>query len=216
MKSAHALLFDLDGTLLDSSRAICASAAASFALIGVRVSERDVEAHLGAPLEELYALFVGDGDELRLARFVTGYIEEHDRHPERHPAPLPGVREGLAGLSSRYGVPMAVATTKPSDRARVQVEAAGLLPRFAHVQGTDPGMRPKPAPDVIHHACQTLEVSPSHVVMVGDTLRDIHAAKAAGARAVAVAYGDEQHARAVTFGADLVVRSLEELVGVVL
>lgn len=216
MKSRKALLFDLDGTLLDSSRAICEAASLSFGLVGARVSAQEIEAHLGAPLEELYALFVGDGDDARYQRFVDGYIHAHDNHPERHPPPLPGVVEGLAALSSRYRLPMAVATTKPTARARVQVEAAGLLARFAHVQGTDPGMRPKPEPDVIHHACMTLDVDAAHVVMVGDTVRDVHAAKTAGAVAIAVAYSDEHHARAVTFGADLVVSSLEELVDVVL
>lgn len=215
MKLARALLFDLDGTLLDSSRAICSSAVASFRALGVRVEEGDIEEHLGAPLEELYALFVGDGDRTRLERFVEGYIEAHERHPERHPDPLPGVREGLAALSSRYRLPMAVATAKPTDRALVQVEAAGLLPRFSHVQGTDEGMRAKPDPEVIYYACQTLEVEPDRVVMVGDTFRDVHAAKAAGARAVAIAYSEMHYARARTFGADLVVRSIEELVDVV-
>jgi HAD superfamily hydrolase (TIGR01509 family) len=212
VKLTRALLFDLDGTLLDSARAICSAAAASFRRLGVRVSEDEIEAHLGAPLDELYAIFVGDEDPHRKARFVEDYIEEYDRHPERHPPPLPGVREGLAALSSRYRLPMAVATAKPTDRARVQVEAAGLLPRFAHVQGTDEGMRPKPDPDVIYYACKTLEVDPERVVMVGDTFRDVHAAKAAGARAVAVAYSEAHYTRALTFGADIVVRSLEELV----
>ncbi len=216
MQKLRALLFDLDGTLLDSSRAICHAASASFALVGVSVSEQQIEQHLGAPLEELYALFVGDHDRERQARFVASYIEAHDAHPDRHPPPLPGVREGLLSLSERYALPMAVATTKPSDRARVQLEAAGLLPSFQHVQGTDPGMRPKPAPDVIQYACQSLAVTAVDVVMVGDTARDVHAAKSAGAKAVVVAYSDEQHARATRFGADLVVRSLEELVDVVL
>lgn len=216
MKSVSALLFDLDGTLLDSTRAICHAAAESFSRLGVRVLAHQIEEHLGAPLDELYVHFVGDGDVERSLRFVEGYIEAHDAHPERNPPPLPGVVTGLVTLSSQYGLPMAVATTKPTHRARLQIEAAGLLPRFAHVQGTDEGMRPKPEPDVIHHACRSLGVDPRTVVMVGDTARDVNAAKAAGAKSVAVAYSDEHHARATTFGADLVVRSLEELVSVVL
>jgi phosphoglycolate phosphatase-like HAD superfamily hydrolase len=124
------------------------------------------------------------------------------------------VVEGLAALAERYGRPMAVATTKPTSRAHLQVEASGLLPRFVHVQGTDEGMRPKPSADVILHACRQLAVHPSEVIMVGDTARDIGAARAAGCKAVAVAYSDAHHRQASDFGADLVVRSLGELVGV--
>ncbi|MFZ9888882.1 MAG: HAD family hydrolase [Myxococcota bacterium] len=214
MHRARALLFDLDGTLLDSTRAICHAASASFRELGVTVSEAEVELHLGAPLEELYASYARDDDPVRLARFVEAYVRIHDEHPERHPPPLPGVASGLAGLAARYGAPMAVATTKPSDRARVQVEASGLLPHFTHVQGTDEGMRPKPQPDVLHHACARLGVSARDAVMVGDTARDVGAARAAGARAVVVAYSAAHYEKAQAFGADLVVRSLEELVGV--
>jgi phosphoglycolate phosphatase len=104
-----------------------------------------------------------------------------------------------------------VATTKPTDRATEQLRANALLPRFHHVQGTDVGMEPKPHPDVIMHACRALEVDPRHVVMVGDTLRDVMAAKAAGAFSVAIAYDEEAELRARRFEADLVVRSVEEL-----
>ena len=91
--SPAALLFDLDGTLVDSERAI---------------------------------------------------VTFHDTHPEADPPPLPGVEAGLLALSTS-GRPFSVATTKPSGRAARQVEAVGLGRFFAHVQGTDPGMRPKPA-----------------------------------------------------------------------
>lgn len=210
-----ALLFDLDGTLLDSSLAICEAASAALRELGAAVSASDIEPHLGAPLAELYERFVGDGDDERMQRFVLRYIHHHDAHPERHPPPLPGVLNALDGLRARYGAPLAVATTKPSDRAFQQLEAIGLHTRFAHVQGTDPGMRPKPAPDVILRACERLEVRPREVLMVGDTARDVDAAREAGARAVLIAYSDEHVERARSIRADRLVRSLEELVDAV-
>lgn len=205
-----AVVFDLDGTLLDSERAIVQAAERAFADVGAAVSELQVADHLGAPLEELYALFVGDGDDARLRRFIARYIERHDEHPDRFPPPLPGVVAGLGALQAR-GVPLAVGTTKPSARATLQLEAAGLLRFFAHVQGTDPGMRPKPHPDVVERACAALRVSPARAAMVGDTPRDVGAARGAGAHAIVVAYSEERRRVAADFGADRVIASLVEL-----
>lgn len=206
-----AAVFDLDGTLLDSERAICEAASAAFADVDVRVTELQIADHLGAPLEELYAVFVpGPVHDERMRRFIARYIERHDEHPDRFPAALPGVVEGLASLHAR-GVPLAVATTKPTARAVSQLEGAGLDRFFRHVQGTDPGMRPKPAPDVVLTACAGLGVSAERAVMVGDTPRDVGAAHAAGACSVVVAYGDARLVLARRMGARAVITSLVEL-----
>ena len=204
------VLLDLDGTLLDSERAICDAAAAAFADVDVRVAELQIADHMGAPLEELYALFVGDQDEERMRRFIKHYIERHDAHPDRFPPPLPGVVDGLAALVAR-GLPLSVATTKPSARARSQLEGAGLERFFRHVQGTDPGMKPKPAPDVVLHGCAALGTAPARALMIGDTPRDVAAARAAGTHAIVVAYSEPRVRAARSMGADAVITSLSEL-----
>ncbi|MCC7075469.1 MAG: HAD-IA family hydrolase [Deltaproteobacteria bacterium] len=208
--AVDAVVFDLDGTLIDSERAIVTAAEQAFADVGARVTQLQVADHLGAPLEELYALFVGDDDDARMRRFIARYVARHDEHPDRFPPPLPGVVDGLSALGSR-GLSLAVGTTKPSARASSQLEAAGLLGFFAHVQGTDPGMRPKPHPDVVERACAALGVAPARALMVGDTPRDVGAAHAAGAAAVVVAYSEERRRAAAGFGAHAVIASLVEL-----
>lgn len=212
MKGLGALLFDLDGTLLDSERAICHAASAAFRTLGVCVGEAEVALHLGAPLEELYDAYVGDGDAARCRAFMEAYVELHDAHPECEPLPFPGVTDALERLRAAAGLPMAVATTKPSLRAQRQIHAAGLALCFDHVQGTDPGMRPKPEPDVIVRACAALGVGAQRALMVGDTARDVRAAKSAGAIAVAIAYDDDKRRAAHAFGADVVIGSVAEMV----
>jgi HAD superfamily hydrolase (TIGR01509 family) len=201
------VVFDLDGTLIDSEKAICAAASLAFGDVGHDVDEAAVADHLGAPLDELYAFFVRDPDPARRTHFVARYLHHHDEHPERNPPALPGVVDGLLQLRAR-GLPLAVGTTKPTARATQQLDACGLLSHFAHVQGTDPPMRPKPAPDVVEVACRALGIAPSRAVMVGDTARDVGAARAAGSRAVVVAYGAHRLQVAQGFGADAVVHSL--------
>jgi phosphoglycolate phosphatase len=201
------VVFDLDGTLIDSEKAICAAASLAFTDVGRDVDEAAVADHLGAPLDELYAFFVGDPDPTRRAHFVARYLHHHDEHPEKNPPALPGVEQGLLQLRA-LGLPLAVGTTKPTGRATQQLAACGLLSHFAHVQGTDPPMRPKPAPDVVEVACRALGIAPARAIMVGDTARDVGAARAAGCRAVVVAYGAHRLHVAQGLGADAVVHSL--------
>ena len=212
--NCDAILFDLDGTLIDSERAICDAASLAFSDVGLDIAPVQIADHLGAPLEEMFTILaepLGRGDDVVAMRhFIVHYIERHDAHPDRFPPPLPDVRDTLRTLHAR-GVPMSVATTKPSDRARIQLEAAGLLPYLAHVQGTDAGMKPKPSPDVVMAAARALHVDVTRTWMVGDTPRDSGAAIAAGAHAIIVAYSDARAADAIGWGAHRIVRSLAEL-----
>jgi phosphoglycolate phosphatase len=204
------VVFDLDGTLIDSEKAICAAASLAFADLGHSVDEAAVADHLGAPLDELWAAFAGNTDPARVRRFIDRYIAHHDGHPNRDPPPLPGVVEGLTRLQAR-GLPLLVGTTKPTCRAESGLVAAGLRGFFAHVQGTDPPMKPKPAPDVVVAACAAVGVDPRRVIMVGDTARDVGAARAAGSAAVVVAYGMHRLQVARGLGADRIIQSLAQL-----
>ena len=206
-----AVVFDLDGTLIDSEKAICAAASLAFRDVDVGVDEAAVADHLGAPLDELYAFFVGDTDHQRRSHFVSRYIHHHDEHPDRDPPPLPGVTSGLSGLRA-LGLPLAVATTKPTSRAAQQLKACGLFTHFLHVQGTDPPMRPKPAKDVVVAALAALNIPAHRAMMVGDTARDVGAARNAGTKAVVVAYGPHRLTLARKLGADVVLPSLALLV----
>lgn len=207
-----AILFDLDGTLLDSAAAICDAVSAALFEFGRAVSAEEIHPHLGAPLDELYAHFVGDDDDHARARFTARYIAHHDAHPRAIAEPFPSVKEALFVLRHGHAIPMAVATTKPTPRAHAQLVARGLDDLLDHVQGTDAGMRPKPHPDVIHAACRALAVDPADVWMVGDTARDVDAARAAGARAAVICWEDAHVERARSFGAEVVLRSMGELV----
>ena len=98
------VVFDLDGTLIDSEKAICAAASLAFGDVGVAVDEAAVADHLGAPLTELFDVFdSADVDnravrDLRRAHFIARYIAHYDVHPNKDPPPLPGVVEALHAL----------------------------------------------------------------------------------------------------------------------
>ena len=85
-RSIKGVLFDLDGTLLDSASSICDSVSNALLRFDKKVDPSEVEHHLGAPLEELWQLFGDHPNDYE--SFRDAYIEEHDSHPERHPRAL--------------------------------------------------------------------------------------------------------------------------------
>ncbi len=211
--TVRAILFDLDGTLVDSAPAICDAAAAALREQGHGVEPADVRPHLGAPLDELYRTFAPRWDEERFVVFRDRYIHHHDDHYAVVPSVFDGVRDVLSALGQRFLV--GVATTKPTARAHRTLVDASLLDLVHHPQGTDEGMRAKPHPDVILRACAALSVAPGEVLMVGDTLRDVEAAHRAGARSVAISHHHDHHGRAATFGAHHHVTDMWAILGVI-
>jgi HAD superfamily hydrolase (TIGR01509 family) len=181
----EAVVFDLDGTLLDTMTVVPAAYAATIrALGGPPVAPADVVAtwHIG-PMPVVLAHFlgrpVGDAD-----------VECFHRHAEAATAavrPLPGVPEALDGLAAA-GHRLGVFTSATRRGALRNLAAAGLDRRFAAVVCGDEVDRPKPAPDGLLAACRRLGASAAATAYVGDAEVDIRCAEAAGALPVHAAW----------------------------
>jgi phosphoglycolate phosphatase len=183
-------VFDLDGTLIDSLPDIVWSFRAAFEAEGLPApAEAEVRARIGPPLEEMAAAFVAD--TARVAAVCDAYRSIYPRHFTERTRPFPGVVEVLAELRRRDCL-LAVATTKRTAMARELVEALGLDAFLDHVQGSD-GLPHKPAPDVVLAALAAL--SAEGVWMVGDTVTDLEAGRAAGLRTYGVSWGTHDAAR---------------------
>lgn len=184
--SARTIVFDLDGTLVDSLPDIIASFQHGLATLNLPVpSDAEVRAFIGLPLEGMYERFAPD----QIPTLCALYREHYPRNFVNRSRPFPGAVEVLRTLRER-GYSLAIATTKRTDMARRFVEALGLTPALDHVQGTD-GFPHKPAPDVIQRALAALGTE--GLWMVGDTTHDILAGKAAGLRTYAVTWGTQGH-----------------------
>ncbi len=196
--SRPAIVFDLDGTLVDSLPDIVASFRHAFTELGIEApSETLVRSEVGLPLESMYQRFAPSEAVAALAAAYRRHYPEHFADRSR---PYPGVPELLAELRAR-GYAVAVATTKRSDMATRFVHAMGLADAIDHVQGTD-GFPHKPAPDVVLRALQA--VGGEGRWMVGDTTHDVGAGKAAGLRTFAVTWGTHDAERLRAAGADVV------------
>lgn len=209
----EAVLFDLDGTLVDSLDDI--AAACNFAR-----SRRGLLPH---PRETLRS-FVGDGarwlvarsfglraDEPKDSEALDDAMRDFREFYRAHPADHAVVAAGAAAMLTRLApLPMAVVTNKSRALAVALLEATALLPHFRVVRGGGDGAL-KPAPDLLVSAMAAMGVSPFRTVMVGDGHQDLDAGRAAGCVTVAVRGGFGSDASLEACAPDFTLARLAEL-----
>lgn len=183
--SVHAVVWDMDGTLLDSEPLHDETMMAVTGRLGYALSAEELEGFLGLGTEECFRRMAA---RHRFSVDFAGFNAELNRYYAANAAakvrPRPGARETVLALAER-GVPQACASN--SDRPIVQANLAVLgvdSALGAAVAGTDVA-RVKPAPDVFLRACALLGVAPTETVAVEDTPTGIAAARAAGCTTVA-------------------------------
>ena len=186
MARIRAVLFDIDGTLLDTRDAWVAAFDAGLAAIRKTSIPGSVAAQwIGTPIEAIYAGRCGLAGE-ELTKAVRAFQRVEAASVGEGMRAYPRVREALAALGSWK---LAAVTNKRHDTAVEALRVTGLLTFFALVLGGDSVMRKKPSPDPVLQAAASLGVKPAECAVVGDTENDVRAGKAAGARSIGVTWG---------------------------
>ena len=173
------VVFDLDGTLVDSYPAICASVNHARTRCGESpLPEAVVRRLVGRGLESLMVDVVG---EQRAAEGVTLFREHYARVYREGTTLLPGVRDALERLS-QAGVEMAVASNKPARFGRPICEALEIAGHFATIEGPDSAGRTKPDPAMIRNCLRAMGVGVHEALYVGDMVLDAESGRRAGLR----------------------------------
>jgi len=209
MRRAHAIAFDLDGTLIDSRLDI--AAACNHVLVGAG----------RAPLApEAVAPFVGDGVRALVSKafglpmetpaldgLEAAFVARYAAHPVERTTWMPGA---LAALDALGGLPLAILTNKARSVTLAVLEALGVSARFGFVYaGGDGPLKPHPEP--VLAVARAFAVAPEALWVVGDGWQDLDAAHAAGAVAVAVLGGFTTEARLLEGRPDALLGTLAEL-----
>jgi HAD superfamily hydrolase (TIGR01509 family) len=182
----RAVIFDMDGTLIDSFDTIAHAYAATVDRLGGRTRPREelVAAFALGPPGRILAHVLGRAvttDEIE-----TYHAELSTRAPRVEP--FPRVAGVVEALSAR--VPLAVFSGASTLSCEILLGATGMRSRFSVVLGSDVVAFPKPAPDGIELICERMGVPPGSAAYVGDSPDDMAAARRAGALAVAAGWGE--------------------------
>jgi phosphoglycolate phosphatase len=214
--SIKLVIFDLDGTLIDSRLDLVHSVNAALRHI-----------HRPELPEEVIASYVGDGAPILIQRALGGeevdealvrkglefFLSYYREHKLDHTTIYPGIQEALAAIQhSGNGIPrkMAVLTNKPVNPSRAIVEALGLGGFFSQIYGGNSFSTKKPEPEGALKLVSETGVRPEQAAIVGDSHVDIRTGRNAGLWTVAVTYGFAPHTLEVE-APDLVVDTPQEL-----
>tara|TARA_R110000782_G_scaffold258088_1_gene347660 strand:- start:805 stop:1506 length:702 start_codon:yes stop_codon:yes gene_type:complete len=210
-----AVVFDLDGTLVDSVPDIQAALNWLLARLGRREVARDEVVAMvgdGVPrLVERGLLATGGLPDGGLDGPTAAFTAHYEANATALTRPFPGAVAALTALRDA-GCTLAVCTNKPAGATAEILGALDLAPFFAAVAGGDtvPGAR-KPDPRHLMHVLDQLGVAPGDAVMVGDSHNDVNVAKAAGVVTVAVTFG-YAHGPVGELGADVLIDHFDDLV----
>ncbi len=193
MKKYELILFDFDGTLVDTVGDIAYHANQVLVDFGHEVrSVLQVREAIGLGVHELLKeLAPGFGDDaLRLEAAVELFKKKYRENPVRETRPFPGVLEALRG--SLVNTKKGIITNKPQDITQQILSELGLAEYFEVLVGMHAGFPPKPDPSGIYHAMERLGVGVDRTVYVGDSLVDAEAAQNAGVDFAWVSYGYDE------------------------
>ena len=185
----RALLFDLDGTLIDSKEDIALSSNFLRALRGLAPLPHDViGSFIGDGVEALVRKLMGPDFEAELPDLAAEFRAHYHDHCVEHTAFYPGVKSTLEALAAR-GYKMAVVTNKPEGISVRILELLGVGLCFGSVIGGNSCAHKKPHPEPLQEACRRLGVELKHACMIGDSRVDVEAGHNAGVPALGVLGG---------------------------
>jgi phosphoglycolate phosphatase len=192
--SIRLVIFDLDGTLIDSRLDLVHSVNAALRHIGRPELPDDVIASYvgdGAPILIQRALGAEAADEALVRKGLEFFLSYYREHKLDHTTVYPGIPEALAAIQTSNGVrrQLAVLTNKPVNPSRAIVDALGLGQYFWQVYGGNSFVTKKPDPEGARKLLAETGVAPAQAAIVGDSHVDVRTGRNAGLWTVGVTYG---------------------------
>lgn len=205
----RAIIFDLDGTLLDTAPDVHACSNRVLQAMGLpTISLAQARASIGPGPDNFARVTLGEENMHRFEEFIARFRQLYGEHCLVHTRPFPGVVELLRKLG---GYHLAIATNKPGAYTRRILDGLDLGRYFEAIVCPEQVRHLKPHPEMILTAMARMGATPETTLVVGDTDNDIHAARAAGVAACAVTWGYGPRAALEALEPEFMVSSPEAL-----
>ena len=204
------ILFDLDGTLIDSEPGICASLDYAFAKVGARLPRREIlRSWIGPPFWQTFPRVLGN-DNARIASAIDHYRERFEQVGWSEHQVYPGIDTLVAALADD-GNTLAIVTTKPQTQAQTIVDHCAFGATFSRVYGPEINGRHCEKVEMIARALGDFSVRADAAVMIGDRRFDIEGARANGVRALGVGWGFGSREELLQADAEAIATNPDEL-----
>lgn len=214
MSGFSALLFDLDGTIIDSAPDVCASVNRVLETMGrPQISVTDTKALVGfgarVLVEKVLEITGEPGSEEDIDNLLTGFLDSYQRNPSEHSTIFPGAREALDRFVA-LGITLGICTNKPEATCFPVLEAFDLKKFFPTVICGDTLEFRKPDPRHVFHTLDVMGARRDDAAFIGDSEADIEAANNADLPSVLVTFG-YCHVPFDSLGANAVIDHFDEL-----
>lgn len=211
LRGIRLVIYDLDGTLIDSTEAIVDTFNTLLRDEGLPIpAPGAIEALIGEPMPNILKKLLPPERQGDIQHFWDAYIPVYARISPQKTRILPGVTETLTDFQHR-GLKQSVATQKKGAVATRVLRELDLLKHMDLVLGIDDVAHPKPAPDIIELTLKRIGVKPEEAVFIDDTVVGLEAGKNAGTHIIGVTTGPHNEEKLATLKPDYIIHGMSEL-----
>ncbi len=205
------ILFDLDGTLIDTLQLIEECYRFTFhKKMGLDVPVQKIMKHLGLPLKDICTIFAPD----RVEEAISYYLEAYNRHHDRLIKVYPGVWEVLDHIKDN-GLKLGVVTSKNRTNTGKALKLFGVEQFLDVIVSSDDCRLHKPHPEPVLKALTFLQIDPGQVLLIGDSPYDIRAGKAAGVKTGGITWGVSTSEELLAYQPDFLLGGLNEVLDII-
>jgi pyrophosphatase PpaX len=203
------ILLDLDGTIVDSKQAYIDAARAAFEAVGQKPPETRDALEIPRRLEQ--NLPISDIVKGDTRSFLNVYLKTYYNVTKIKTKPMPNVQATMDVLSKKAKLALITMRFVPKTAILEELKQFGLVQYFTYVVTALDAHKPKPSPEALIRAVKALDINMCDCVIVGDSITDVRAGKAAGAMTVAVLSGLFSREELVKEKPDLILKDVTEL-----
>jgi HAD superfamily hydrolase (TIGR01509 family) len=206
---AKGIFFDLDGTIVDSTEAYIEAARIAFQITGQKPPVNETALEIPKRLEQGFSITdIANGDS---EKFLSVYLKTYYSITQQKTKLIPNVSVTLEALSEKNKLALMTMRYVTKQAIVKELEFFGISKYFSRVVTALDAFKPKPSPEAIISCVQALDVEVCDCIVAGDSVNDVRAGKAAGARTVAVLSGLFRSEELVKEGPDLILNDVTAL-----